>query len=138
MPSLRSIFSLLALGSVMVDNPMPQRILARAIRVAAFVILGSMLTGAFLLAIIAFIYKAMVSHGIPETDAMLYILGIIFIVMVGVIITAYNATNHLLDEVKVGLKKPMPITEHLGGQAGTIIDSFVRGFLSRYNSEPRS
>jgi hypothetical protein len=138
MPSLRSILSLLALGSVMVDNPMPQRVLARAVRVVALVILASMLFAALLLTVLACGYKEMISRGVAEANAMWYVLGIIFVIAAGVIIAACNATKGLLDEVKATVKKPIPLTEHLTQQAGNVVEAFVSGFLSRYHNGPEA
>jgi hypothetical protein len=136
MPSLRSILSLLALGSVMVDNPFPQHLIAKAIRVVALVILASMLVGAFILTLVACGYKQMIVHGITEADAMLYTLGIVFLIAVAVIMMAYNGTNNLLAEVKANIKKPIPLTTHLTNQAGNVVEAFIVGFLDRYNNKP--
>jgi hypothetical protein len=64
---------------------------------------------------------------------MLYVLGIVFVIVVAVVIAAVNATKHLMDEVRTTGKKSVPLPEHLGMQAGSVIDAFITGFLSRYN-----
>ena len=131
MPSFKSILSLLALGSVMVDNPMPERLVANALRVVALVIVSSMLTGALLLAVIAYFYKLMIANGVEELYAALYIVGAIAAITGGMVAYTINRSKNLLQVVKSSVKKPVPLTTHLTNQAGSVAEAFLRGFISK-------
>jgi len=136
MPSIKSILSILALGSVMVDNPMPQRVLANALRVVALVIVSAMLVGALFLAVIGFFYKLMIANGVIELYAVSYI--IIAIAVVAAILVTYTIkrSKTLLEDVSTSVKKPVPLTTHLTNQAGTIAEAFLHGFLTKLNEKP--
>lgn len=135
MPSIKSILSILALGSVMVDNPMPHRVLGNALRVVALVIVSAMLAGALLLAIIAYFYKLMLANGINELYATGYIVGAIAFLSVGVIAYTINRSKNLLEDVNASVKKPVPLTTHLTNQAGEVAEAFLRGFLTKLNEK---
>lgn len=135
MPSIRSILSLLALGSVMVDNPMPQRVLANALRVVALVIVSAMLAGALLLAVIAFFYKLMIANGIIELYAVSYIVLAIALIATFMIVYTVRRSKTLLEDVSTAVKKPVPLTTHLTNQAGTVAEAFLHGFLNKLNEK---
>lgn len=131
MINLKSILSLLALGSVMVDNPLPQRIVSRFLWGVALVVLSSILIGALLLAGVVLGYQQLVNHGYPETQALLYIIGgIAALVLVGVIATSC-LVKRLLNDLRTNIRRPVPLTSHLGSQASSIFESFVDGLLNR-------
>lgn len=135
MPGIKSILSLLALGSVMVDNPMPQRLVANALRVVALVIVSSMLVGGLVLAIVAYFYKLMLANGILELHAIGYIVGVIAVLSAILIAVTVNRSKYLLEVVSTSVKKPIPLTTHLANQAETVVGAFISGFLERYTKD---
>lgn len=133
--NLKSIFSLLALGSVMVDNPLPQRIISKLLWVIALVVVSSILVGALLLAAIICGYEQLVAHGIPQLDAALYMIAGLLALAGTAIVSTNCYVKKLLNDVRANFKRPMPLTSHLTSQAGSIFDSFVDGFMNRNKNQ---
>jgi len=131
MPSIRSILSILALGSVMVDNPTPRRIISKALYVVALVILSALLTGALLLSIVTFLHQLFLSNGVPRVEAALYVMGIIFAITAAAAVLTISYVRKLLQEVDLSAKKPVPLTSHLGGQAVNVAEAFFNGLIGR-------
>jgi hypothetical protein len=132
MPSFRTILNLLALGSVMVENPMPQRVIANAIRVVALVVMSTLLAAVLLVSGLAFGYQLMIHNGIDGIDAALYCFGVVAVITVIVVYFTVQKSKTLLTDIGSNTKKSVPLTTHLADQATDVVDAFVSGFLSRY------
>lgn len=139
MPSLRSIFSLLALGSVMVDNPMPRRLVANALRMIALVIASAVMAVALFLTIIAYFYKLMIANGVIELYAVSYIVLTIAVMTALLVLYTIHRAKKLVEEVNTATKKSVPLTsvmtDLVTSQAGSVAQAFLRGFLDKYHQK---
>lgn len=131
MPGIRTIMNILALGSVMVDNPKPRRMIKRALCVVGLVILSAMLVGALLLTAIAYIYQLFLTNGFLPIEAGIYVFAIVFALTILFIGITIHCSKNLLSDVNENSRKPVPLTTHLGVQAGNVIEAFVDGILKR-------
>lgn len=138
MPSLKSILGLLALGSVMVDNPIPERLIKKVACVVMMIVFSCILVGALLLAAIIYGYQALVDHGYSNMEAGLYIVGglaALAAISVGMSVGSFRT---LLVEFKTGLKKNVPLTTHLTTEATNIAEAFLNGLLNRGTKNART
>jgi len=131
MPSLRSILSLLALGSVMVENPIPELLIKKAACVIGMIVFSCVMVGALLLAAIIYGYQAMLEHGYSPMQAGLYITGGLFVVSFISVMCSMSSAEKLMGELKGSLKKNVPLTTHLGNEASNLVEAFIAGFMNR-------
>lgn len=137
MLNIRTLLSLLAMGSVMVDNPFPTKdLVRRAVQVIVGVTLGAVMVGALLLALVLFSYQTMtITYGIAPLEAALYIvLGIAALTLIA-ILYAVMSIKKLGENLPKSLKKNIPFTSHLGNEAGLVVQSFLRGLMGDGNDK---
>lgn len=129
MVHLRSILSLLALGSVVVKSPVPDRLIKKIACVLGMVFLCSMLIGALLLAASVYGYNYLVAQGYEPMESGVYVLcGMLALIVLAVSVTAQYADS-ALDELKASLKKSVPLTTHLTNEVGSIVEAFFKGLM---------
>ena len=131
MPSLRSILSLLALGSVIVESPVPKRLIQKALYMLGMIVFICISVGAFLLAAIIYGYQALVEHGYQPLEAGLYLLGGMAVLVIIAIISSISAGRQLVEEMKFGIKKSVPLTTHLTNEVSSVAEAFIRGLINR-------
>lgn len=132
MPSLKTLLSLLAVGSVMIDNPLPKRIVSKVVCAVAAVFISTVMIGALLLALTVYAYQTMVLvHGFAPLEASLYILGVISVLTLIALIFAVCAVKKVVKVIPRSIKKNVPITTHLGNEAVTVVQAFLNGVMGK-------
>lgn len=131
MPLLKSLLSLLAMGSVMIEDPVPQNLVSKVLRTVALVVVTSVLFVALLLTGFVSLYHYLLSLNIPELDASLYIMGgIAALTAIAGLITVRQACC-LKQSLRHSIKKPVPLTSHLTDEVTTVVKSFFNGLMSK-------
>lgn len=128
MLSIRSILNLLALGSVVVDKPISERLVKKIVYTLGLVVLACMLVGALLFAAVFYGYHYMIEEGYDPMQSVLYVLGGLALVGVGVITVALNSVYQLINEVKGSMRQSVPLPTHLLTEATNVIEGFFKGF----------
>lgn len=131
MPSLKTLFSLLALGSVMVDNPLPERLIKKVVCVVVMIVFSCIVVGALLLAAIIYGYQAMLDHGYTAMQAGMYITGGLAAIAAVSVALSVSEAKKMLIELKSSLKKNVPLPTHLANEATNIAEAFLNGLLNR-------
>lgn len=132
MLNFRTILGLIAAGSVMVDNPLPKKIISKVICVVASVVLSAVMIGALLLAGIMYAYQLMtVRYDFGSLEASLYIVGAMGLLSTIAVIFVVCSIRKLVDALPKSLKKNVPLTTHLGNEATQVVQSFINGLMGK-------
>lgn len=130
--NIKTILGLLAAGTVMVDNPLPKRLVSRVVRVIALVLLSVVLATALLLAASVYAYQYMtMAYSMAPLDAALVLVGALGAISVLVIAIAVFCARKLINDVPQSIKKTIPVTAHLGNEVMTIAQAFFRGLTGK-------
>lgn len=132
MSTIRTILSLLAAGTVMVDSPLPKRLVNKVVHVVAAVVLSAVLVGALLFATTVYVYQLMVTtYGLAPMDAVLYLLVAIALLTAAAVICTTLCVRNLVDAVPRSIKKNIPIASHLGNEVTQVAQAFFRGLTGK-------
>lgn len=131
MSKLKSILGLLAMGTVLKENPISQGLVAKVLRTLVSVIVTCMLFVALVVAGFVSLFLYLVDAGHSNVEASLYVLGgLAGLLVIGVFAMCY-AMKHLKFFIRTNVKTPVPMTAHLVNEANTVVKSFIDGLLNR-------
>lgn len=130
--SIKTILSLLAAGTVMIDSPLPRRVVSKVVYVVAAVVISAILVGALLLAATLYVYQLLItSYGLAPMQASLYIIAVMTILSVIAIVFAAISIRNLAEAIPRSLKKNVPLASHLGNEAAVVAQAFFRGLMGK-------
>lgn len=131
MINLRSILSLLAMGSVVIDNPVPKRFVGKALSCVALVVITCLLSIALILAGFFCFYTYMISIGYTSLEASLMIAGGIGTMTAIAAIFMARSVKALMKSINSDFKRSVPLPSHIANQTGNVIEAFVEGLMNR-------
>lgn len=135
MINLRSILSILAMGSVVIDNPIPKGFVAKAIKAVALVVSSCLLLIALIMAGFFSLYNYLLVTGYTSLESSLVIAAGIGALTLVVVLFAINALTALMNSLSTDFKRNVPLPLHIANQTSGAIEAFVDGLMSRRNKQ---
>ncbi len=127
----QSLLSLLALGNVMIEDPVSPSVISRALRTLALVVINSLLIVAVLLTGFVCLYHYLITMGFSELRASLLVLcGLTLIAIISTLLTLRHS-RCLTKSLRSILRRPVSLTAHIANEATSVVTSFVDGLLKR-------